>query len=65
MPQETKQQIASLSSLGHIGKSEDMARVAVPFLASDDSNFVTGTYIPVDGELYPSCMNRIWYIQTI
>jgi 3-oxoacyl-[acyl-carrier protein] reductase len=48
MPQEAKQQIASLSALGRVGKPEDVAR-AVAFLASDDSNFVTGTYIPVDG----------------
>jgi 3-oxoacyl-[acyl-carrier protein] reductase len=48
MPQEAKQQIASLTALGRIGKPEDVAR-AVAFLASDDSNFVTGTYTPVDG----------------
>jgi 3-oxoacyl-[acyl-carrier protein] reductase len=48
MPQEAKQQIASLTARGCVGKPEDVAG-AVAFLASDDSNFVTGTYIPVDG----------------
>ncbi|MDQ3966850.1 MAG: SDR family oxidoreductase [Thermoproteota archaeon] len=48
MPQEAKQQMASLSAIGRLGKPEDVAR-AVAFAASDDSNFVTGTYIPVDG----------------
>jgi 3-oxoacyl-[acyl-carrier protein] reductase len=48
VPQEVKQQIASLTARGRVGKPEDVAG-AVAFLASDDSNFVTGTYIPVDG----------------
>jgi 3-oxoacyl-[acyl-carrier protein] reductase len=48
MPQEAKQQIASLTARGRVGKPEDVAG-AVAFLTSDDSNFVTGTYIPVDG----------------
>jgi 3-oxoacyl-[acyl-carrier protein] reductase len=48
MPQEAKQQMASLTALGRVGKPEDVARVVV-FLATDDSNFVTGTYMPVDG----------------
>ena len=60
MHQETQQQIASLSALGRVGKPEDVAR-AMPFLARDDSNFVTGTYIPVYGGLYLSWMIRIWY----
>ncbi|MDQ3968118.1 MAG: SDR family oxidoreductase, partial [Thermoproteota archaeon] len=48
MLQEAKQQMASLTALGRNGKPEDVAR-AIAFLASDDSDFVTGTYIPVDG----------------
>ncbi|MDQ3885222.1 MAG: SDR family oxidoreductase [Thermoproteota archaeon] len=48
MPQQAKQQMASLTALGRVGKPEDVAGV-VTFLASDDSNFMTGTYIPVDG----------------
>lgn len=34
--------------LGRLGTPDDMARVVL-FLASDDSRFVTGTVIPVDG----------------
>ena len=48
MPQEAKQQIASLTALGRVAKPEDVAG-AVAFLASDDGNHVTGTYTPVDG----------------
>lgn len=48
MPQEAKQQIASLTAVGRIGKPEDWQEREA-FLASDDSNFVTGTYTPVDG----------------
>lgn len=40
--------MASLTALGRVGKPEGVAGV-VAFLASDDSNFMTGTYIPVDG----------------
>jgi NAD(P)-dependent dehydrogenase (short-subunit alcohol dehydrogenase family) len=36
--------------LGRYGKNEDMAH-AVVFLASDESEFITGTVIPVDGGL--------------
>ncbi len=52
MPQEAKQQIASLTALGRVGKPEDVAGV-VAFLASDDSKFMTGTYVPVDGGFIP------------
>jgi len=34
--------------LGHIGKPEDIAN-AVLFLASDESSFITGQVITVDG----------------
>jgi 3-oxoacyl-[acyl-carrier protein] reductase len=52
MPQEAKQQMASLAALGRVGKPDDVAGV-VAFLASEDSNFMTGTYIPVDGGFIP------------
>ena len=52
MPQEAKQQIASLTALGRVGKPEDVAGV-VAFLASDDNKFMTGTYVPVDGGFIP------------
>lgn len=49
MPQEVKQQMASLTANEPVGKLKDVAR-AVSFAASGNSNFVTGTYIPVDGD---------------
>ncbi len=48
MPPEAKQQMAPLIALGRAGKLEGEA-IAVAFLASDDSNFVTGSYMLVDG----------------
>ncbi len=48
IPSETKQHYSFLTALGRVGKPEDVARV-IAFCASDDSNFVTGTYTPVDG----------------
>lgn len=38
------------SSLGHAGDAWDMARAAL-FLVSDDSRFITGVHIPIDGGL--------------
>jgi glucose 1-dehydrogenase len=42
--------------IGHIGEPEDIARVAL-FLASEDSDYLTGEHIIVDGgmskNLYP------------
>jgi glucose 1-dehydrogenase len=54
---ETRESLAKLLELipyGRIGEPEDVARVAV-WLASDDSDYVTGTTIFVDGgmSLYP------------
>ena len=43
-----KQAFASMVPLGRIGRSEEIATVAL-FLASDDSSFVTGIDLPVDG----------------
>jgi 3-oxoacyl-[acyl-carrier protein] reductase len=45
-----KQQYASITTLGRTGKPEDVAKV-VAFLVSDDAEYLTGTYIPVDGGL--------------
>jgi NAD(P)-dependent dehydrogenase (short-subunit alcohol dehydrogenase family) len=41
-------QIKELIPLGRIGEPEDIARAAL-FLASDDSSFITGAALPVDG----------------
>lgn len=50
IPLELKQQYASLTAMGRTGKPEDVAKV-VAFLASDDGEYITGSYIPVDGGL--------------
>ncbi|MGW0891115.1 SDR family NAD(P)-dependent oxidoreductase [Saccharopolyspora sp. NPDC002578] len=39
---------ASMVPMGHQGTSEDVAKAAL-FYASDDSAFITGTVLPVDG----------------
>jgi NAD(P)-dependent dehydrogenase (short-subunit alcohol dehydrogenase family) len=45
-----KEQATSSTLLGRLGRAEDIADVAV-FLASDESSFMTGCDIPVDGGL--------------
>ena len=49
-PAEIKQQYASLTTIGRTGKPEDVANV-IAFFASDESEYMTGTYAPVDGGL--------------
>jgi 3-oxoacyl-[acyl-carrier protein] reductase len=49
-PAEIKQQYASLTTIGRIGKPEDVANV-IAFFSSDESEYMTGTYAPVDGGL--------------
>jgi 3-oxoacyl-[acyl-carrier protein] reductase len=48
MPKEKVEAILKSSSLGRIGKPEDVAQ-AVLFLASEHSDYVTGQTIIVDG----------------
>ncbi len=43
-----KTSIATMVPLGRMGRSEEIANTAL-FLASDDSSFITGAEIPVDG----------------
>lgn len=45
---EQKQRAASMMPLGRIAHPEDIAR-AIAFFASDDSGFMTGTSMPVNG----------------
>lgn len=48
MPPRLRQALVDQTPLGRVGKPEDVAKVAL-FLASDDSFFVTGASIVVDG----------------
>jgi NAD(P)-dependent dehydrogenase (short-subunit alcohol dehydrogenase family) len=48
MPADNIERIVSTVPMGRMGKPEDVARAAL-FLASDDSNFVTGIELFVDG----------------
>jgi NAD(P)-dependent dehydrogenase (short-subunit alcohol dehydrogenase family) len=48
VPQEVKDSFATIIPMGRIGSSEEIAKVAL-FLASDDSSFVTGIELFVDG----------------
>jgi NAD(P)-dependent dehydrogenase (short-subunit alcohol dehydrogenase family) len=48
MDEETKQMFQSLIPRGKIGRPEEIATVAL-FLASDDSSFVNGVELSVDG----------------
>jgi 3-oxoacyl-[acyl-carrier protein] reductase len=47
-PEEVKKSFIEKIPLGRLGKPEDVAKVVV-FLASDDSNYITGQIINVDG----------------
>jgi NAD(P)-dependent dehydrogenase (short-subunit alcohol dehydrogenase family) len=45
---ETKEFLSSLHPIGRLGKPEDIAN-AITYLASDESSFVTGSEVVVDG----------------
>ncbi len=47
-PKEAEAELARKHALGRIGDPEEVAKVAL-FLASDDSSFVTGSVVAVDG----------------
>jgi len=47
-PEEGKKQLASLHPIGHVGEPEDIA-YGVLYLASDESKFVTGSELVIDG----------------
>lgn len=49
-PERAKQSIIKKIPLGRLADPEDVARVAL-WLASDDSKYITGVIIPVDGGL--------------
>ena len=48
LPEEMKEQVAAITPLKRIGMPEDVARVVL-FLASPQSDYLTGQYIPVCG----------------
>ncbi|MBA4496104.1 SDR family NAD(P)-dependent oxidoreductase [Paenactinomyces guangxiensis] len=48
IPEQFKQQQAASLPLGRIGQPEDIAK-AIAFYASDDSAYLTGSYLPVSG----------------
>ncbi|MBY0200346.1 SDR family oxidoreductase [Priestia megaterium] len=48
LPKEFKQQQESFLPLGRLGRPEDIAK-AIAFYASDDSAYLTGSYMPVSG----------------
>ncbi|RAL25834.1 SDR family NAD(P)-dependent oxidoreductase [Thermoflavimicrobium daqui] len=48
IPKEFKQQQASFLPLGRIAQPDDIAK-AIAFYASDDSSYITGSYLPVSG----------------
>lgn len=48
IPEESKQALAEVTPMKRLGKAEEMAK-AVLFMASDDSSFMTGNSLIVDG----------------
>jgi len=51
LPEEAKKKMLDVVPLKRPGKQEDVAR-AVLFFASDDSSYITGQVLPVDGGMY-------------
>ncbi|EPJ0399151.1 SDR family NAD(P)-dependent oxidoreductase [Providencia rettgeri] len=48
LPQETKQWMASTHPMGRMATRQEIANV-VAFLLSEESSFITGAFIPIDG----------------
>jgi NAD(P)-dependent dehydrogenase (short-subunit alcohol dehydrogenase family) len=47
-PEEFREQLAGLHPIGHVGEPEDIA-YGILYLASDESKFVTGSELVIDG----------------
>ena len=50
--EEVRAQLLRTIALGRFGQPIDIANAAL-FLASDESSYITGKTIPVDGDRYP------------
>ena len=48
IPEESKRVLASMTPMKRLGQAEEMAK-AVLFMASEDSSFMTGNSLTVDG----------------
>ena len=53
MPQQVRDDIVSRVPVGRLGQPEEIAR-AVEFLTADESGFITGANLPVNGGLFIS-----------
>ncbi|MEO8001485.1 MAG: beta-ketoacyl-ACP reductase [Arenimonas sp.] len=53
VPQDLREQILATVPVGRIGQPDDIAR-AVAFLCADDSSYITGINLPVNGGLFIS-----------
>ena len=51
LPEETKEKYKELIPLARFGEPEDVAK-AILFLASDDSSYITGEILRINGGLY-------------
>jgi 3-oxoacyl-[acyl-carrier protein] reductase len=51
LPEEVKKKMLDVIPLKRPGKQEDVAKAAL-FFASDDSSYITGQVLPVDGGMY-------------
>ncbi|MCL1958497.1 MAG: 3-oxoacyl-[acyl-carrier-protein] reductase [Spirochaetes bacterium] len=51
LPEEAKQKMTDVIPMKRTGKQDDVAK-AVLFFASDDSSYITGQVLPVDGGMY-------------
>jgi 3-oxoacyl-[acyl-carrier protein] reductase len=51
LPEEAKKKLAGQIPLARLGEAEDVAKAAV-FLCSEDSSYITGNVISVNGGMY-------------